>query len=63
MVGSSSVGDRYPPGPLEGKKALRKVLKPVISLGHSFMGQGRTTGGMGRRKKEVGSGPSSSSAI
>jgi hypothetical protein len=23
------VGDRYPLGPLEGKKALRKALKPV----------------------------------
>jgi hypothetical protein len=32
------VGDRYPPGPLEG---LAKGFGPIISQGHPFVGQGR----------------------
>jgi hypothetical protein len=35
------VGDRYPPGPLEGIKASRRVFGLIISQGHPFVGQGR----------------------
>jgi hypothetical protein len=51
------VGDGYPPGPREGKKASRKVFGPIVSQGHPFVGHGRTTGGMGRRREGTDLGP------
>jgi hypothetical protein len=42
------VGDKYPPGPLEG---LAKGFGPIILSGHPFVGQGRTAGRMGRRRE------------
>jgi hypothetical protein len=49
--------DRYPPGPLEGKKASREALG-LLSREAIPSWSGRTTGGMGRRGKEADLGPS-----
>jgi hypothetical protein len=46
------VGDRYPTGPLEGKKPC---LGPKAS--HRIMGRAKTTIEMGRPKKAMGSRP------
>jgi hypothetical protein len=61
LKGWGLVGDRYPLGPLEGKKASQEAFRPVFSQGHSFVGQERTTGGMGRYRKEASLGPSNPS--
>jgi hypothetical protein len=54
-----TVGDRYPPGPLEGWKASRKAL-PIISQGHPFMGQGRNFWRNGLTQDWIDSGPDGS---
>jgi hypothetical protein len=48
------VGDRYPPGSLEG---LAGGLGPVTSQGHPFVGRARATGGMGQPEKLTDSSP------
>jgi hypothetical protein len=50
------VGDRYPPGPLEGEKPCLGH-KPVASQGRRIVGHAKTTIKIGRPKKAMGSRP------
>jgi hypothetical protein len=50
------VGDRYPPGPLEGENPAWGH-KPVTPQGHRAVGRAKTTIEMGRPKKAMGSRP------
>jgi hypothetical protein len=61
--GAAGVGDRYPPGPLEGKKASPEVLGLLPRKATPFVGRDRTTGGVGRHEKEADSGPSNPSDL
>jgi hypothetical protein len=54
-------GGQISPGSTRRQEGLVRGFGPVISQGHLFVGQGRTTGGMGQRGKEAGSGLSNSS--
>jgi hypothetical protein len=47
------VGDRYPPGPLEGKKALRKAPDPLFRKAIPSWASGGTSSRMDQR--EIGS--------
>jgi hypothetical protein len=60
------MGDRNPLGSTRRLEGLARGLGPVTSQGFPFLGRARTTGGVGRHKKEVDSGlgnPSDSRAI
>jgi hypothetical protein len=50
------VGDRYPPGPLEGENPARGH-KPVAPQGRRIVGWAKTTVEMGRPKNAMGSRP------
>jgi hypothetical protein len=50
------VGDRYPPGPLEGENSAWGH-KPVAPQGRHVVGRAKTIVEMGRPKKAVGSRP------
>jgi hypothetical protein len=54
-------GGQISPGSTRRQEGLARGFGSVISQGHSFVGQGRTTGGIGRCGKEAGPGPSNSS--
>jgi hypothetical protein len=57
------VWDRYPPTPLEGKKASRGALGLLPRKATPFVGRERTTGGVGRHEKEADLGPSNPSDL
>jgi hypothetical protein len=44
-------GGQISPGSTRRQEGLARGFGPVISQGHPFAGQGRTTGGMGRHGK------------
>jgi hypothetical protein len=44
------VGDRYPPGPLEGKKTSRKALGPLFRRAIPSWARGGMFGRMDRHK-------------
>jgi hypothetical protein len=44
------VGDRYPPGPLEGEKASRKALGPLFRKATPSWARGGISGRMDRHK-------------
>jgi hypothetical protein len=54
---AATVGDRYPSGPLEGERSLRRGHGPVTPQGHLFMGRAKATGGMGRSEKSMDPSP------
>jgi hypothetical protein len=39
------------PGSTRRQEGLEKGFGPIVSQGHPFVGQGRTAGGMGRRRE------------
>jgi hypothetical protein len=45
-----TVGDRYPPGPLEGKKASRKASGPLFRKAIPSWARGGMSGRMDRHK-------------
>jgi hypothetical protein len=47
-----TVGDRYPPGPLEGKKASRKGLGPLFRRAIPSWARGGMSGRKDRHKIE-----------
>jgi hypothetical protein len=53
-------GGHISPGSTRRQEGLVKGFGPIILEGRPFVGQGRTTGGMGRREEEVDSGPGGS---
>jgi hypothetical protein len=48
----------YIPRSTRRQKGLARGFRHVISLGHPFVGQEGTAGGVGRHEKEADSGPS-----
>jgi hypothetical protein len=50
------VGDKYPPRSTRRQEGLARGFGPVTSQGHPFVGQDRTTGGVGQPEKEAESG-------
>jgi hypothetical protein len=60
VVYGDSVGGQISPGSTRRQEGLTKGPRLIISQRHLFLGQGRTAGGMGRRKEEADSGPGGS---
>jgi hypothetical protein len=56
-------GGQISPGSTRRKEGLARGFGPVILQGHPFVGQERTTGGVGRHEKEADSGPSNPSNL
>jgi hypothetical protein len=48
------VGDRYPPGPLEGERPSHGGHGPVAPRGYLVVGRTKSTSEIGRPKKTVG---------
>jgi hypothetical protein len=55
-VPTGPMGDRYPPGPLEGENPTWGH-KPVAPQGHRVVGRTKTIVEMGQPKKATGSRP------
>jgi hypothetical protein len=56
-------GGQISPGSTRRQEGLTRGFGPVISQGHPFVGQGRTTGGMDQCGKEADSGPNDPSDL
>jgi hypothetical protein len=56
-------GGQISPGPTRRQEGLARGSWPIFSQGHAFVGQERTTGGVGRHGKEANSGSSNPSDL